>query len=156
MGRFVDDFGWFGESSARSVLEWAQGSCIVGDQCCTQTGTSRSYFFRSRMGQIKNKDHCSEPRNTAPKFPNDMHIQLLRGREQCPSSSSTTSRMTDEASTNWRPLRPILIKDEVKTSYTRRPLKPILYNRNVKRVLTSLLLIDTLVTTKKSNLQPAS
>jgi len=62
----------------------------------------------------------------------------------------------DRASTNWSPPRPILIRDEVKTSCTRRPLKPILYNRNVKRVLTSLLLIDTLVTTKRSNLQPAS
>src|SRR5271156_5227877 len=55
----------------------------------------RSYFFRSGMGQIKNKDHCAEPRNTAPKFPNDTHIQLLRGREQCPPSSSTTSRITE-------------------------------------------------------------
>jgi len=50
----------------------------------------------------------------------------------------------DEASTNWSPLRPILIRDEVKTGHTRRPLKPILYNRNVKRVSTGLLLIDTL------------
>jgi hypothetical protein len=42
----------------------------------------------------------------------------------------------------------------MKTGYTRCPLKQILYNGNVKRVLTSLL-IDTLMATKRSNLQLA-
>src|SRR5277367_6671768 len=94
--------------------------------------------------EAASKDHCSEPRNTAPKFPNDnlssaiplprhTHIQLLKARAMPTVLVNHESNDRDEASTNWRPLRPILIRDEVKTSYTRRPLKPILYNRNVKR-----------------------
>jgi hypothetical protein len=43
-----------------------------------RVGQTGVISFGNGMDQIKNKDHCYESRNTAPKFPNENLSSLLR------------------------------------------------------------------------------
>jgi len=71
---------WNGRKEAESL--------VIG--VALRLGQAGVIFFRNGMDQLKNQNHCSEPRNTTPKFPNDnlssaiplprhTHIQPLRG-----------------------------------------------------------------------------